>query len=420
MDKQAKPTPHLQYGRCSWPFLEIGEIPVGNRVVIKFGGADLANGEKIQQAVKMVVEAPYKEIVVVVSAMGKMTDSLVNTVSQIGNVNDADYAEIISMGERASARVFCSALRARGAKADLFDPVNDNWPVVTDSNFRNAKPDLEKTTLLLQKFITPLLGNTIAVVCGFLGKDENGRVTTLGRGGSDTTAMLLAKCLDADEVILVKETSGVLSADPKIVPKAKPLNKLDIHEMFDLAQGGAKIMKPEALKYKLPNQTLRIVNFSSGSLAADGTEITGSFTLNSAEMNSHEGLLAINVVCEVKTENLKAIFQALSQNPVYGVSSGRNSITVLTSDGNVNEVMNRLHRTQSFKAISHRENVAMLQISHPIFIDSPGGVAKISSALSQQSINIIEITTSKATINVFIEESQLKRAREAINNVFKT
>jgi len=349
-----------------------------------------------------------------------MTDSLVNTVSQIGNVNDADYAEIISMGERASARVFCSALRARGAKADLFDPVNYNWPVITDSNFRNAKPDLEKTTLLMQKFITPLLGNTIAVVCGFLGKDENGRVTTLGRGGSDTTAMLLAKCLEADEVILVKETSGVLSADPKIVPEAKPLNKLDIHEMFDLAQGGAKIVKTEALKYKLPNQTLRIVNFSSGSLAADGTEITGSFTLNSAEMSSHEGLLAINVVCEVNTENLKAIFQALSQNPLYGVSSGRKSITVLTSDGNVNDVINRLHRTQGFKAISHRENVAMLQISHPMFIDSPGGVAKISSALSQQSINIIEITTSKATINVFIEESQLKRAREAINNVFKT
>jgi aspartate kinase len=190
--------------------------------------------------------------------------------------------------------------------------------------------------------------------------------------------------------------------------------------MFDLAQGGAKIVKPEALKYKLPNQTLRIVDFSSGNLAADGTEITGSFTLNSAEMSSHEGLLAINVVCEVSTENLKAIFQALSQNPVYGVSSGRRSVTVLTSDGNVNEVMNRLHRTQSFKAISHRESVAMVQVSHPMFIDSPGGVAKISSALSQQSINIIEITTSKATINVFIEESQLKRAKEAISNVFKT
>ena len=82
--------------------------------------------------------------------------------------------------------------------------------------------------------------------------------------------------------------------------------------------------------------------------------------------------------------------------------------------------MSRLHSIQGFKAISHRENVAMVQISHPMFIDSPGGVAKISNALSQQGINIIEVTTSKATINVFIEENQLKRAKEAISNVFKT
>jgi aspartate kinase len=393
---------------------------LSNRVVIKFGGADLTTGEKISQAAKMVADAHYKEIIVVVSAMGKTTDSLLNTISQIGNVSDGDYAEIISMGERASARVFCSALRARGAKAELFDPCNDNWPVITDSNFRNAKPNLEKTTALTQKFLVPLLDTAIPVVCGFLGKDENGRITTLGRGGSDTTALVLAKCLDADEVILVKETSGVLSADPKIVSEARSLNKLDIHEMFDLAQGGAKIVKPEALRYKLPNQTLRVVDFSSGNLAAGGTEITGSFQPNSAEIKSHRDLLAINVVCEVNAENLKEVFSALSQKTIHGVSSGRKSITVFASDGDVPEVVRKLHSVQSFKAVSHRENVAMLQVSHPMFIDSPGGVAAITNALSHQGINIIEVTTSKATINVFIEANQLKRAKEAISSVFET
>jgi len=391
---------------------------MSNRVVIKFGGADLATGEKIQHAAEMVVNSPYKQIVVVVSAMGNMTDNLVDTVSRIGNVSEADYAEIISMGERASARIFSSALKALGANAEPFDPANDNWPIITDSNFRNAKPDLERTTVLVQKFLAPLMGTTIPVVCGFLGKDRKGKVTTLGRGGSDTTALLLAKCLAADEIVLVKETSGVLSADPKIVPDARTLNALDIHEMFDLAQGGAKIVKPEALKYKLPNQTLRIVNFASGNLAAGGTEITGSFNLNSAEMTSLEGLLAINMICGVNAENLGKIFQALSQNPVYGVSSGRKSITVFTSDGNVSEIISRLHCLQDLKAISHRENVAMLQVTHPMFIDSPGGVAKISSALSREAINILEVTTSKATINVFIEENQLKRAKDAISNVF--
>ncbi|HLE75579.1 MAG TPA: aspartate kinase [Candidatus Bathyarchaeia archaeon] len=393
---------------------------MSNRVVIKFGGADLSTGEKIARAAQLVVKSPYKEIVVVVSAMGKMTDNLISTVARMGNVSDEDYAEIISMGERVSARVFCSALKAIGAKAELIDPANANWPIITDSSFRDAKPDLEKTTALVQKFLAPLLGTAIPVVCGFLGKDENGRVTTLGRGGSDTTALLLAKCLNADEIILVKETSGVLSADPKIVADARFLDTLSIHEMFDLAQGGAKIVKPEALRYKLPNQKLRIVSFVSESLAVGGTEIAGSFNPNSAEMNSHEGLLAINVVCEVNAENLREIFAVLSQKPIYGVSSGRKSVTIFTSDGNVNAVISRLHSVKGFKAISHRENVAMLQINHPTFIDSPGGVAKISSALSREGINIIEVTTSKATINVFIEENQLKRAMEAINNVFET
>jgi aspartate kinase len=334
-------------------------------------------------------------------------------------VSEEDYAEILSMGERTSARIFCSALRALGAEAEVFDPANDNWPIMTDAGFRDAEPDLEKTRVLVAKFLAPLLGAKIPVVCGFLGKDEKGRITTLGRGGSDTTALLLANCLDAEHIILVKETRGVLSADPKIVPEAKQLTELDINEMFDLAQGGAKIIKPESLKYKLPDQKLRIVNFTSGSLAVGGTEITGSFQPNLAEMNSHRGLLAVNVVCEVNAENLCQVFSVLSQKPIYGVSSGRKSITVFTSDGNVNEIIRRLHRVKGFKAISHRENVALLQASHPMFIDSPGGVARISSALSQQGINIIEVTTSKATINVFIEENQLTKAMEAINNVFE-
>jgi aspartate kinase len=386
------------------------------RVVIKFGGSDLSSGEKIQQAANLVAQAPFKEIVVVVSAMGKMTDSLIQTINQI-SVPEAEWAEIVSTGERTSARIFCAALRARGSNAELFDPANENWPIITSSNFLNAKPDLERTTTLIQQFLTPLLGKTIPVVCGFLGKDQQGRITTLGRGGSDTTALLVAKCIQADEIILVKETSGVLSADPKIVCDARLLNKLEIHEMFDLAQGGAKIVKPDALKYKLPNQVLRILNFESGNLVGGGTEITGSLILNSAETLTQEGLIAISVVCDVNAQNIRKVFSVLRTKPVYGVSSGRKSVTVFTTDGDVAQMLNQLHQIKEFKAMSHREHVAMIQISDPIFIDSPGGIAKISSALSKAGINIIEVTTSKATINVFIEENQIKRAKEAIENV---
>ncbi len=386
------------------------------RVVVKFGGADLSSGEKIQRAAKLVADACFDEVVVVVSAMGKTTDSLTQTVTQIG-VGDAEWAEIISTGERTSARIFCAALKAQGLKAEVFDPAYDNWPIITDSNFLNATPDMEKTAALTSQFLTPLLGKAIPVVCGFLGKDPQGRVTTLGRGGSDTTAMLLARCISADQIILVKETSGVLSADPKIVPDARPIQKMEIHEMFDLAQGGAKIVKAGALKYKLPNQTLKVVDFNSGKLAEGGTEITGFFNLNSAEILTQQGLIAVSIVCEVNAQNIMEVFSVLSNKPVYGVSSGRKSVTIFTTDGDVSQILNQLHSNRNFKAVSHRENVAMIQISDPDFIDSPGGIAKIANVLSQVGINIIEVTTSKATINVFIEENEIKRAKEAIENV---
>ena len=392
---------------------------MSTRVVVKFGGADLSSGEKIWRAARMVAEAPYSELIVVVSAMGDMTDIIESVLSPLNKIADGDYADIISMGERMSARVFSSVLRSMGVKSETFDPSNDNWPIITNANFRNAKPDLDKTSLLVKTHLVPILGKVIPVICGFLGKDVQGRITTLGRGGSDTTALLLAKCLEADEVLLVKQTNGVLSADPNFVPDAQTINKLEIRELFDLAQGGAKIVKPEALKYKLPDQKLRIIDFSTGKLTTKGTEITGFFNLTSVEISSNQNLLAINVICEVNTDNLSKLFQVFKPNLVYGVSTGSRSITVFISKDDIKKVLNELHKIRSFKAISHKENVSLLQISHPMFIDSPGGIAMISSALSRASINILEITTSKATINVFIEEKQLKSAKEAILNVFK-
>ena len=383
---------------------------------MKFGGADLSSGKKIRCAAQMVANSPYKEIIVVVSAMGDMTDKIENTLSPLSEISDADYAEIISMGERMSARVFSSALKSLGIKSEYIDPSDKNWPIITNSEFKNAKPDLEKSTSLVHKYLIPRLSQTIPVIGGFLGKDINGKITTLGRGGSDTTALLLARCCDADEILLVKQTNGVLSADPILVPDAKTIEKLGIHEMFDLAQGGAKIVKPDSLKYKLPNQKLRIIDFSNGNLASKGTEIIGSFNPNSAEIRTYQDLMAINVICEVNTENLFVLFEVLKSKLVYGVSSGSRSVTVFISKDDPKLILNKLHQIKNFKALSHKDNISLIQISHPMFIDSPGGVAMISNALNQASINIIEITTSKATINVFIEGKQLKCAKEAIKN----
>ena len=391
---------------------------VRGRVVVKFGGACLSNGEKVRKAAGKVVESGYKEVVVVVSAMGDTTNRLIEIMKQIGTVAPEDYPEVVAMGERTSARIFSAALKAQGADSKYFEPNQDEWPVITDSNFTDAKPLLEETCRRVKAHLEPLLGKVIPVVCGFLGRDEHGRVTTLGRGGSDTTALLLANCLKAEEVILVKETEGVMSADPKIVPDAKPLPKLDIHEMFTLAYGGAKIVKAEALKYKLPNQRLRVVRFSN-SLKSGGTEIVGVFNSTTPEVTWKPRLLAVSIVCEMNPKGIGAILSALGDRPVYGISTGRNSLTVFTSLGGEKRLLKRLHRLGVCKALSCRGGIGLLEATHPSFIDSPGWVAKVSGALTSKGINIIEITTSKATINVFIDESNLEEAVKAVRRIFE-
>ena len=391
---------------------------MNNRVVIKFGGAVLSTEEKIRRASEMVAESGCKEIVVVVSAMAETTNNLIKVMSQIGDVSDKDYADIVSMGERTSARIFCSALKAQGAEAVYFDPSWEEWPIITDSNFRDAKPDMKETCGQVKKHIEPLLGKKIVVICGFLGRDEKGNVTTLGRGGSDTTAMVLANCLKADEVILVKETEGVMTADPKLVPDAKPLKELDIHEMFALAYGGAKIVKAESLKYKLPDQKLRVVSFAHG-IGSQGTEIVGVFDSNSFEMERKKGLLAVSLICSITPESMGRLFSSLGSRTVYGISTGKGSLTLFTSSEEAQELMNKLHSTGLSKALSCRSNVGLIALNHPVFVDSPGWVAKISGALASRNINIIEITTSKATINIFVDESKIEDAIKAVRDTLE-
>ncbi|MEM0048958.1 MAG: aspartate kinase [Candidatus Bathyarchaeia archaeon] len=391
-----------------------------DRVVIKFGGADLSTGEKIRKAAEMVLKSGFKEIIVVVSAMGNTTDNLIDIMSHLGKISDKDYADILSMGERTSARIFCSALRALGADAVYIEPSHEEWPIITDSSFRDAKPDMQETFIRVQKYIEPLLSSgKIVVICGFLGRDKNGNVTTLGRGGSDTTALVLANCLRAGEVLLVKETEGVLSADPKIVNKPRILDKIDIYEMFELAHGGAKIVKAEALKYKIPGQKLRVVGFMSGDLRSLGTEIVGVLNSGSFEIREERNIAAISLICDINPRNLSQLFESLGENILLGVSTGRRSITIFVVTKDLKGLMSNLHSLGFVKALSCLTNVGLIEISHPDFVDSPGWVAKITGALASRGINIIEVTTSKSTINIFIDESKMNEALLAVRGALE-
>jgi aspartate kinase len=379
-----------------------------SRVVVKFGGATLANGGRVKKAAQLVVEAPYEQKVVVVSAPGRTTDQLLNLVSAFEeSIEEKAYAEILSMGERTSTKVFTSALRAMGIKAVEFDPSQEGFPVVTNGNFLNATVDLKATRAACRKSVLPLLGEWVIVVPGFLGRCE-GRTTVLGRGGSDVTATVLGNCLEADDVILVKDTSGIMSADPEVVPDAKPVSTITIDEMYALAHGGAKVVRPEALYYKADSQRLRVVPFGKP-LSDDGTEITGSIDPAYPYFAKGSGLDEVTVVADTGVAVLGNVLQRIGAK-VKGVGTGRTTITFFLDGDGWQEVCKRVHGVSGVKAVSGRTGIGYIEVIHPHLVDQPGVVAKAATILSLHGINIVEVTSSKGALTFFLDEKSLDEA----------
>src|SRR3989339_355231 len=169
------------------------ELKSGRKIVVKFGGSSLADHERLSKAVASVVNEAKRgtKIAVVVSAMGKTTDVLMSTAKNTSNgkLQKHELDDILSMGERTSVRIFSAALRNSGVDACYFDPMDSKWPIITDDSFQNANPIVKECEKNIKECILPLVEKgTIPVIAGFVGKTKDGKITTLGRGGSDTTA----------------------------------------------------------------------------------------------------------------------------------------------------------------------------------------------------------------------------------------
>lgn len=187
-------------------------------IIAKFGGTSIGNGERIRKAAQSVVNEFMKgnRVVVVVSAINKTTDDLISiTEESIGDEpTPKQMAEILSMGEMTSVRVFSSVIESLGVKSEFIDPYNAVWPILTDSNPLKAKINFAASEEESHKIENLLDQGIIPVVCGFLGKGPRGEITTLGRGGSDITAFFLGHALEANEVIIVTDVNGVMTTDP--------------------------------------------------------------------------------------------------------------------------------------------------------------------------------------------------------------
>src|SRR6056297_1489924 len=228
------------------------ELPVHTaggrmRIVAKFGGTSVADGDRINRAADSIaaaVEAGH-EVAVVVSAMGGTTDVLLDEMKF--DATEADRAEIVSMGERTSVRMLKGALEARGIDAEFLEPGRDNWPIITDEY---GEVDVDVTRARAEDCAESMAGGVVPVITGFLAEDHDGTITTLGRGGSDTTAVMLGNYMGADEVVIVTDVEGVMTGDPNVVEGARNVGEITVDELRNLSFRGAEVVAPSALTYK--------------------------------------------------------------------------------------------------------------------------------------------------------------------------
>ncbi|MGD0994281.1 MAG: aspartate kinase [Candidatus Bathyarchaeia archaeon] len=405
------------------------------RIVVKFGGSSLADHERLLKAVVAVVNEAKKgtQVAVVVSAMGKTTDVLMTTAKNASNgkLEKKDLDDILSMGERTSIRIFAAALKTNGAESCYFDPIDNNWPIITDSAFQNANPILKDCEKNIRECILPLMEKgIIPVVAGFLGKTKDGKITTLGRGGSDTTAFVLAEALNADEIVLVTDADGIMSGDPKTVSNPERLREIDVNTLVGLADSGAKFIHSKALKYKPKNINVRVINHAHGNLTKEGTVITGALASElDAEIAHPFPVAEITVIGNGISANPQIIQEMVEKTKQHslllGMSMNTNSIILYASqEKNLDVLFNDIHDITK----NNKETIAMAVKKDLVFIktsgvgleETHGIIGKISEDLRLNGINISGILTITSSILLFVDWNEREKALKLIKNSLRT
>ena len=405
------------------------------KIVVKFGGSSLADHEKLLKAVTAVVNEAAKgtRIAVVVSAMGKTTDHLMTTAKNTSNgkLQKHELDDILSMGERTSVRIFSAALRNNGAESRYFDPLDDDWPIITDAAFQNANPLLAECKTRIRESVLPIVEKgIIPVIAGFVGKTQEGKITTLGRGGSDTTAFILAEALSADEIVLVTDADGIMSGDPKIIANPKRLKEIDVNTLVGLADSGAKFVHTKALKYKPQAINVRVINSAHGDLAREGTIIKGGLSTELGVNMAHPAQVAeITIVGNNISNNPQIIHEmmekAKNHSALLDMAMNQNSVILyVAEEKTIDQLINDTHQTvlnnKETIAMAVKKNLAYLKVSGVGLEETHGLMGKITETLRLNGINISGILTITSSILLFVDWNEREKVLELIKNALKT
>ncbi|MHB8830448.1 MAG: aspartate kinase [Syntrophales bacterium] len=397
-------------------------------IVQKYGGTSVANLERIANVAKKVIRTKEagNSVVVVLSAMSGETDRLIKLARQAADEPDLrEYDSLISTGEQTTITLLAIMLNGMGHKAKSL--LGFQVPVITDQAFSKARIlSVQKDAMLKE-----LAEGTIVVVAGFQGRDCDNNITTLGRGGSDTSAVALAAALNADVCDIYTDVDGVYTTDPNICSKARRLSRITYDEMLEMARAGAKVLQPRSVelakKYNVPVYVKSSFSDEGGTLVTKEVDNMEKEIVAGVTYDRDQAKITVIHVPD-RPGIASAIFAPLAENNIMvdmiiqnASIDGYTDMTFTVSRKEVREakriIGESVHDIGADK-LEVDENVAKVSVIGSGMISHAGVAAKIFQTLAGERINILMISTSEIKVSCVVEAKYTELAVTALHDAF--
>ena len=398
-------------------------------VVLKFGGSSVGSIEKIKKIAEIIhsySKSNYK-IIVVSSAMSGVTNDLVQKSKKISeNFSEEEYDVLVSSGEQIACSLIAGRLIHKGLKSRSW--LAWQIPILTKGIHKNSRINL----IYRNKILNYLKSNGIPIITGFQGINKHERITTIGRGGSDASAIMLAKFFKAKRCIIYTDVEGVYTTDPNKLKKAKKIKVISYEEMLEMASLGAKVMQPVSIQDARLNRI--DVEVKSSFINKSGTLITKRSNIINDKIIT--GISSTNNDAKVSLVGVKdkpgvaaSIFKPLSKNSinvdmvVQNISSNgkETDLTFTIKSDDLNKTKNIILRNKkiNFRKLLFKKGVSKISVIGVGMVTTPGVTFKMFQALATKKINIQVISTSEIKISVLINRKDTKKALEVLHSEFK-
>ena len=400
------------------------------KLALKFGGTSVGTIEKIKKVANIIKKRKDEgnEIIVIVSAMSGTTNDLKKKSNLISNNFDKNELDVLlSSGEQVSSSLLSGAIIDLGLEARSW--LGWQVPIITDNNYNSSDIIEIKTEEILQ-FIS---SGGIAVIAGFQGITKDKRITTLGRGGSDLSAVAIAKFFKTDSCEIYTDVEGVLTTDPDIHEKAKKIDKISYEEMLEMASLGAKVMQPSAVQSSMIDDIE--IHVRSSFSEKPGTKIISEDKIDYKKSVTgiaySKNNAKVSLVGVVDKPGVAAdIFEPIGKNNINvdmviqntSLDGKTANITFTIKQEDLKKTLNIIEKNKekiNFKKITHDEKLAKISIVGAGMITSPGVTYKMFRSLANEKINILAISTSEIKISVLVQENFTQKAVKVLHSTFE-